>query len=615
MELFRDGYTVCPGVVGQRLREAALHTVNLAAGRGISKEEAESHKNGLQWPELMAHRSIVALFRDSGAADVVAELVGGPGLHPVHAGQIALRFPGAMCVDEGGHVATPGWDLAWHIDGMPGALPHMKPGRLDTFTALVGVCLQDVTRDLQGNFIAYPGSHWLIQEHFRRQGTAEVEQRGEAALPKSLPLAEARQVHIRAGDVMVAHYNLAHSVAPNTSPHIRYMVYFRVHSRLRTVEEYSPLHLTDMWACWPAMLPYSDGFAPSPGLGLPTPEDEEVASLAAAGQPLMEAKDWAAAAPLFGRLSEMRPRCYLFRLQAGLAAAFQRPPDPAVRRRAQEHLEAAAALSPVDGAAPSTLAIVLCERGDVPAAQLVLETRLLADAPAYFAEASQVLLVTAVALVKQSLRRAKQPGKATQLLTRLAARYPFLADATGDAAASGDVAETSVGNLWARTMACLGQEPKTPAVWAEGRRLGGLLAERQPGEFWPQMILGICFAYDASLPAPEAAAGTAFAEAAAAIDPSSPLPAALLCRCCLRARQEGVRRHFDKVLEGGATSSNLNVEEHGWLLLDALRCAKSAYGIGGKAQFTAAVATFKARYPPLAGRADRVSAEAGCCIM
>lgn len=217
VDLLRDGYTVCREVVGACCRDAALHTINAAVGRGIAREEAEQHKNGLQWPHLMGNSTIIALFRDSGAAEVVARLIGGAGVHPVHGGQIALRFPGGMCADEAGLVAMPGWDTAWHIDGLPGALPHMAPGRLDTFTALVGVCLQDVTRELQGNFVAYPGSHWILQEHFRRHGTAAVEMHGEEGLPRDMPFAEARQVCLRAGDITVAHYALAHSIAPNTS--------------------------------------------------------------------------------------------------------------------------------------------------------------------------------------------------------------------------------------------------------------------------------------------------------------------------------------------------------------------------------------------------------------
>ena len=52
--------------------------------------------------------------------------------------------------------------------------------------------------------------------------------RGAKALPRApddwaLPLRAPRQVLMRAGDVMCAHYSLAHTIAPNTGGTIRYM--------------------------------------------------------------------------------------------------------------------------------------------------------------------------------------------------------------------------------------------------------------------------------------------------------------------------------------------------------------------------------------------------------
>jgi ectoine hydroxylase-related dioxygenase (phytanoyl-CoA dioxygenase family) len=136
-------------------------------------------------------------------------------------GQVALRFPGDLCV-QGTSSPLPGWSRGWHIDGLPHDLPSMPAGRIDNFSCLVGVCLSDCTADNMGNLVAYPGSHWAMQDWLQDDGNlAKVLASGSEALPRaprdwSLPLRPPQQVKMRAGDVVVAHYNLAHSIAPNT---------------------------------------------------------------------------------------------------------------------------------------------------------------------------------------------------------------------------------------------------------------------------------------------------------------------------------------------------------------------------------------------------------------
>ena len=44
----------------------------------------------------------------------------------------------------------------------------------------------------------------------------------EVTLPDPVPVTG------RAGDAVLCHYQLAHTAGPNTSPHIRYAVYFRL---------------------------------------------------------------------------------------------------------------------------------------------------------------------------------------------------------------------------------------------------------------------------------------------------------------------------------------------------------------------------------------------------
>ena len=56
-----------------------------------------------------------------------------------------------------------------------------------------------------------------------RPGNVEkLAHEGDKALPKHLPFAAPVQVKMKQGDMVLAHYQLAHSIAPNTSPRIRY---------------------------------------------------------------------------------------------------------------------------------------------------------------------------------------------------------------------------------------------------------------------------------------------------------------------------------------------------------------------------------------------------------
>ena len=43
-----------------------------------------------------------------------------------------------------------------------------------------------------------------------------------------IDLGRPEPVLARAGDIVLSHYQLAHAAGPNTSPHVRYAVYFRL---------------------------------------------------------------------------------------------------------------------------------------------------------------------------------------------------------------------------------------------------------------------------------------------------------------------------------------------------------------------------------------------------
>jgi ectoine hydroxylase-related dioxygenase (phytanoyl-CoA dioxygenase family) len=160
----------------------------------------------------------------------------GPVRPPAEA-QIALRFP----------TAQPPRAPVPHIDGMSYGANGVAPGTLFHFTALLGVFLSDVSGPQAGNFLVWPGSHQVLEAHFRQHGVALL---AGGAFP-SLGTLAPRPLTARAGDVVLAHYALAHGVAPNLGPHVRYAVFFRLfhqdHERAGT----RPLE--DLWLEWEGM--------------------------------------------------------------------------------------------------------------------------------------------------------------------------------------------------------------------------------------------------------------------------------------------------------------------------------------------------------------------------
>jgi len=157
---------------------------------------------------------------------------------------------------------------------------------VSNFSLLVGVVLADIPEPFMGNFVAFPGSHRQLESVFRDQPEVlqAVANDGEAGLPKRLrfrPAVQvrgtcdtmlddavligraslastivcARQVTAKAGDVILAHFQLAHSIAPNTSPQIRYAIYFRLHAKTHPPGTYRPEAMRNVWLDYEGLKP------------------------------------------------------------------------------------------------------------------------------------------------------------------------------------------------------------------------------------------------------------------------------------------------------------------------------------------------------------------------
>lgn len=234
--LLSDGYATVPGVVPAAPLAAALRAINHSLGQGLPPADLPVFRSRSFCPELQRAPVILDLLRATPAWLLAVSLLGEGCVEAVRSGQIALSFPQT----EPPEAPYP------HLDGLHTPTNGVPAGEVRTFTLLVGVILSDVTGPGAGNLTVWPGSHRRYESYFRENG------------PKSLlggmpPIALPDPVEVTGsvGDVILCHYQLAHAVGANTSPHVRYAVYFRLKSRGHDGRRWECL--TDLWKEWPGL--------------------------------------------------------------------------------------------------------------------------------------------------------------------------------------------------------------------------------------------------------------------------------------------------------------------------------------------------------------------------
>jgi hypothetical protein len=232
--LREEGYALFPGAVATDLREAALRAINGSIGNeGLPRDRLPGFRARTFTPELVASPAIVDLYARSPLSALAQSVIGQGRVKAPGEGQIALRFP----------TPGPASPAVPHIDGIFTPGNGVPPGTLNHFTALAGVFLSDVAEVDRGNLTVWPGSHLLLADHLRSHGVGAVVDRYP-----DLPLPAPRPILARAGDAILAHYQLAHGIAANLGPHIRYAVFFRLfhleHAR------YGTRPLVEPWLEW-----------------------------------------------------------------------------------------------------------------------------------------------------------------------------------------------------------------------------------------------------------------------------------------------------------------------------------------------------------------------------
>jgi hypothetical protein len=237
MTLYDDGAVLLPGIVPQESVGRALRAINSSLGtQGLSPADLPRFRARSYCPELQGTPEILHLLTATPLWSVAEALIGTGKIKPVSSGQIALRFP----TMEEPSAPQP------HLDGMYTPTNGVPAGTIANFTALIGIFLSDVPGDLAGNLSVWPGTHHLYARYFQHHGPQSLLE----GMPR-IDLPAERQITARAGDAVLCHYQLAHGVAGNGSPHTRYAIFFRL-----SHVDHDALHwdcMTDIWREWEGM--------------------------------------------------------------------------------------------------------------------------------------------------------------------------------------------------------------------------------------------------------------------------------------------------------------------------------------------------------------------------
>ncbi|HSI84628.1 MAG: phytanoyl-CoA dioxygenase family protein [Candidatus Methylacidiphilales bacterium] len=212
-ELHENGFIVVPGVIPPVMIRTALRAINQSIGDGMSRDDMPKFRASTFCPELTATAVITDLLHRTPSWSLSESAIGPLELH--RHGQVNLRFPTVM---------DPPPAPIPQIDGIHSPHNGVPKGELFNFTASLGVFLSDITDVNMGNYTVWPGSHHIFAEYLREMGPRTL-LNGFPVLELPAPY----QITLKAGDIVLSHYLLAHGTAPNISQHIRYACFFRLY--------------------------------------------------------------------------------------------------------------------------------------------------------------------------------------------------------------------------------------------------------------------------------------------------------------------------------------------------------------------------------------------------
>ena len=227
------GYAQFAGLTPAPLVRAASAAIERDLATNYKPERQLEYDHQSYCPALRGTAPITALIECRPVRDILDEALGLADIE-WDGGQIAIRR--ARNHPE----PAPPWP---HLDGFASGANGLEAGKIYSLTALIGVFLTPVARDYAGNFTVWPGSHHVYERYFRA--------RGRRAMSEPMPTPEIGQpvqLTCGGGDVVLAHYELAHTAAVNTADRDRIAIYFRLW--LRGLEKDRWHYLTNIWAGW-----------------------------------------------------------------------------------------------------------------------------------------------------------------------------------------------------------------------------------------------------------------------------------------------------------------------------------------------------------------------------
>ncbi|MEM7079076.1 MAG: hypothetical protein AAF513_10650 [Pseudomonadota bacterium] len=287
-QLFADGYII--------IKDAVPYDISQRARELITASLPEHERRLLAPPELATHEHVLGLFKDTCLSEILRTEMGP--FPDVISCQVAVT-PGG---DQLGGEPGPHVDGSWSGD-IPTSMDEIEPGKgrpydaqkyfgkhddirgandgqlwidperrisIGSYTALVGVCLNDQRVPGNGQFGVLKGLHPVVQDAFRMQrdsgsvigpeGTGwprilggrngrpycnglpgsvrEIvkQRRAEGTATKDWPWPELTPVCLEQGDAVIALHACPHTPTPNLGSNPRMNVYFR----LRRLREDNP---------------------------------------------------------------------------------------------------------------------------------------------------------------------------------------------------------------------------------------------------------------------------------------------------------------------------------------------------------------------------------------
>lgn len=231
--LIEDGFAIFPNMVTADRIERARKAIDADLRVNFDPTRQEEYDNLSYCPDLRGTPVIRDLLEGTALSIILDEALGIGNLD-WDGGQIAIRR--AYNVDAP-DPPTP------HIDGFSSGKNGLHEGKVYSFTCLAGIFLTEVSQDFGGNFVVWPGSHRVYERYFS--------ERGERAMHESMPepeLGAPRQLHAKAGDAILCHYQLGHAAAVNVSDVDRIAIFFRI--ALRDLDQHRWKRLTNVWDGW-----------------------------------------------------------------------------------------------------------------------------------------------------------------------------------------------------------------------------------------------------------------------------------------------------------------------------------------------------------------------------